>query len=152
MKSFFLFNKGMSIMKNVVFYLILCIGFFSIGCNKNSTDANSGFSNKLTLGTGMNGFSIVNEGTSFTRIGGNVTIYFRLESAADMAGSSVTIKIEKQSSGTWSSYNSFTFTNPQSYGHIVLSSFSMPDAGSFRADGILATGSVSVASKDFMVQ
>jgi hypothetical protein len=100
----------------------------------------------------MSGFTLINEGTAFTRLGANVTIYFRLESAIDMGGSNVTIKVEKESSGTWSDYNSFTFTNPQSYGHILLSAFSMPDAGSFRATGILATGSVTVASKAFTVQ
>ena len=129
----------------------ICL-FSMIGCNKNPSDSNSGYSNKLTLGTGMNGFNLVNEGTTFTRIGANATIYFRLESAADMAGSNVTINVEKNLSGTLSNYTSFTFTNPQSYGHIFLSNFSIPDAGSFRATGILATGSVSVASKDFTVQ
>jgi hypothetical protein len=100
----------------------------------------------------MSGFTILNEGTTFTRPGANVTIYFRLESAADMGGSNVTILVETNSSGTWSNYNSFTFTNPQSYGHIFLSSFSIPDAGSFRATGILVTGSATIASKAFTVQ
>jgi hypothetical protein len=123
-----------------------------MGCNKNPSDSNSEFSNKLTLGTGMNGFNLVNEGTTFTRTGANAMIYFRLESAADMAGSNVTIKVEKNSSGTWSNYLSFPFTSIQSYGHIFLSGFSLSDAGSFRATGILATGSVTIASKDFTVQ
>jgi len=139
-------------MKQTVLYLLLGICFASINCIKNPSNAASGFSNQLTLGTGMTGFALTNEGTTFARLGANVTIYFRLESAGDMAGSNVTIQVEKNSSGTWSSYNSFTFTNPQSYGHILLSSFSMPDAGSFRATGILAAGNVTVASIQFTVQ
>jgi hypothetical protein len=139
-------------MKRTVFYLLLGICFASLNCNKNPSNANSGYSNQLTLGTGMSGFTLINQGTTFTRLGTNVTIYFRLESAGDMAGSNVTILVEKNSSGTWSNYNSFTFTNPQSYGHILLSSFTMPDAGSFRATGILAAGNVTVASIEFAVQ
>jgi len=139
-------------MKPIVMYALLAGCIFSVGCNKNPSDSNSGFSNKLTLGTGMNGFNLVNEGTSFTRIGSNVTIYFRLESASDMAGSNVAIYIEKSISGRWSTYNSFLFTNPQSYGHIMLSSFTISDAESFRATGILVTGNTTVASKEFSVQ
>jgi hypothetical protein len=135
----------------IILSAAICL-FSMIGCNKNPTDSTSEFSNKLTLGTGMNGFNLVNEGTAFTRISANATIYFRLESAADMAGSSVTITIEKNLSGTWSNFTSFTFPNPQSYGHILLSNFSLTDAGSFRATGILTTGSATVASKDFTVQ
>lgn len=133
--------------------LLTALCFFSmVGCNENPTDSNSGFSNKLTLGTGMNGFDLVNEGATFIRTGAKVTVYFRFESAADMAGSNVIVKVEKNTSGTWSDDTSFTFTNPQSYGHILLSSFSLSNAGSFRASGILATGNVAIASKEFTVQ
>jgi hypothetical protein len=100
----------------------------------------------------MSNFSLVNEGTAFARLGSSVTIYFRLESASDMAGSNVTIKIEKQASGSWAADTSFAFVNPQSYGHLLLSSFSLSDAGYFRATGILATGNSTVAAKEFTVQ
>ena len=133
--------------------LLTAVCFFSIiGCNKNSSDPNSGFTNKLTLGSGMSGFNLVKEGTSFTRVGLNATIFFRLESATDMAGSGLNITIEKDSLGTWKSYLTFPYTNTQSYGHIFLSSFLIPQAGSFRATGILLTGNKTVASTNFTVQ
>jgi len=124
---------------------------FIIGCDKESNSTSDQFSNKLTLGTGMNGFTINGETTNFSRIGGNAIIYWRLESAADMAGSAVRIDISKQSTSGWTSETSFNFPSTQNYGHIMLSSFFLTSAGNYRATGVLVTGNVTVASKDFTV-
>jgi hypothetical protein len=60
----------------------------------------------------------------------------------------VRIKIDKQD-GT--AYLSHDYTNPQSYGHIFLSSFTVTDPGSYKATGILVTGTKTVASINFTV-
>jgi hypothetical protein len=125
---------------------------FINGCDKESNSTSDQFSNKLTLGTGMNGFTINGETTNFSLIGGRATIYWRLESAADMAGSAVRIEISRQSTSGWTNDNSFNFPSTQNYGHIMLSSFSLANAGNYRATGVLVTGNVTVATKDFTVQ
>ncbi len=133
-------------------FIIISMVFIS-GCDKESNSTSNGdqFSNKLTLGTGMNGFTINGETTTFSRIGGSAIIYWRLESAADMGGSAVRIEISKQSASGWISDNSITFPSTQNYGHIMLSSFSLTNTGNYRATGVLVTGNVTVASKDFTV-
>lgn len=128
-----------------------CLLFTGIVCEKNPSSSDS-FKNELTLGTGMSGFQLTGVSTTFARVGGSVQVYWRLESAADMAGSDVVLSIEKNSAGTWNSYNSQTFPHLQDYGHIMVSSITMTEPGSYRATGILATGNKTVASVEFSVQ
>ncbi|MFA6471185.1 MAG: hypothetical protein WCU00_04005 [Candidatus Latescibacterota bacterium] len=116
------------------------------GCNDNSTDSSSEFSNSLILGTGMSGFTITGQATSFSD---STVIYWRLESEDDMAGSEVQIQISKAGSVIYT----FPYSNPQSYGHIMLSGFYHTfGKGSFRATGRLVTGSKTVATCDYTVQ
>ncbi|MCX6143542.1 MAG: hypothetical protein NTZ35_09995 [Ignavibacteriales bacterium] len=124
------------------------------GCKKDDASTNSDqFTDNLKLGTGINASAMTVSGETTTFIGTpNNMIYWRLESKDDMAGSSVTIKIEKNVSGTFSTVQSYPFPNPQSYGHIMLSSFPWSTAGSYRATGILTTGNKTVATRDFTVQ
>jgi hypothetical protein len=132
-------------MKKLFFLLFIALSVVS--CSKKS-DTSSEFSNKLTLGTGWNTSNysdLIGVGTSFTA---STAIYFRLESADDLGGSMVRIKIDKQD-GT--AYLSHDYTNPQSYGHIFLSSFTVTDPGSYKATGILVTGTKTVASINFTV-
>ncbi|MCX6242197.1 MAG: hypothetical protein NTX43_10365 [Bacteroidetes bacterium] len=134
-------------MKRALFTILSLV--FLLGCSKSSTDSTSEFSNSLTFGTGLNPsnlFQLTGVGTVFQH---GSTIYFRLESQDDMGGSTVKIQINKSDG---SAYNSFTFTNPQSYGHILLSSFSIPDVGAYTAIGILVTGSKTVASSPLTIQ
>jgi hypothetical protein len=141
-------------MKHIwITFIIIMVVVFMNGCKKDSsaTSSSDQYTNQLTLGTGMNGFNITGETTSFSRIGGQANIYWRLESAKDMGGSSVTIAIDKQGSGGFVSYYSQTYPSPQSYGNIMLSSIVIADTGSFRATGILVTGNVTVATKNFTV-
>ena len=124
------------------------------GCKKEDSGTSSDqFTDNLKLGTGMNAsnFSLTGEGSTFTATPNNV-IYWRLESKDDMAGSAVTIKIEKNVNGTFTASASFPFSNPQSYGHIMMSAFPWSTAGSYRATGILTATSKTVATKDFAVQ
>jgi len=131
-------------MKKLFFLLFIALSFVS--CSKKS-DTSSEFSNKITLGTGFtsNYMDLVGVGTSFTV---STSIYFRLESADDMGGSTVRIKIDKQD-GT--AFNSIDYPSPQSYGHIMLSSFVINTPGSYKATGILVTGMKTVASINFTV-
>ena len=138
----------------LISFIMLMAVILIIGCKKSSNPASSSdqYSNTLTLGTGMSGFTITGETTNFYRVGGRATIYWRLESSADMAGSSVRIAIAKQGTNGFVSDTSFTFASTQSYGHIMLSSFALTATGSFRATGILVTGNVTVATKNFTIQ
>ena len=131
-------------MKKIFFLLLIAMAVVS--CSKKSTS--SEFSNKLTLGTGINPnnlFELTGAGTSFTA---PAVLYFRLESAVDMGGSTVRIKID-QTDGT--PISSQDYTNPQSYGHIFLSYFTITRTGSYVATGILVTGLKTVASINFTV-
>ena len=113
----------------------LClISFFvlaSAGCGSNNSD----FKNSLTFGTGLGGtgFDLINPGTTFSVAAEGTTgaIYFKLESAADMASRAVRIYIND---GT---YGTHDYQNPQSYGHILLSSFRITDTGTFTVKGYL---------------
>ena len=138
-------------MNKIMVPLIILVLFFS-GCDESDSPTSTNqFTNKLTLGTGMDGFTIAGESTNFNLSGGSVIISWRLESSADMAGSNVNIVIHDLSSSSTANDISFTFTNPQNYGHIMLSSFALTNSGSFKAAGILVNGNVTVASKDFLV-
>ncbi len=132
-------------MKKIIFLVIS--GLLLVACSKKSED--SEFSNSLAFGTGLNPsnlFELVGQGTIFPA---SSTIYFRLESQEDMAGSSVMIKLNHLDG---SLYNSYTFPSIQSYGHIYLTGFSVPDAGSYTAIGILVTGNKTVASQSLTIQ
>lgn len=138
-------------MRTGIAFLIIFSIFAGMSCEKNP--ASNEFKNQLTLGTGMSGFTLIGQGTTFNRgNSGSLQLYWRLESATDMAGSDVTIKIDNISSGTPVFYVSQPYANKQSYGHIMLSSITISDAGSYRATGILVTGSKQVATVDFTVQ
>lgn len=111
------------------------------------------YTDKLTLGTGLNSsihFQLAGETTSFTGI--NLNIFWRLESKDDVAGSTVTFKIEELASGTYTTVQTLPYSNPYSYGHIMLSSFPWSQTGSFRATGMLTLPNKTVASREFTIQ
>jgi hypothetical protein len=127
-------------MKKLLFVLLGIV--ILSGCSKKSTTDNP-YSNSLQLGTGINPtnlFDLTGTGTSFNA---SSLIYFRLESADDQGGSSIKLQINKQD-GT--SYNSYTYPALQNYGHIFISSFSIPDPGNYTVTGIIVTGNKTVAS------
>lgn len=127
--------------------LALVIIVLAGACEKTS-DSTDEFSNSLALGTGMNAsnFTLVGEGTVFQH---GTTIYFRLESKDDMAGSDVRIAINPV--GT-SNYENRDYPSLQDYGHITISSFSVANPGNYTATGILLTGNKTIASVNFTIQ
>lgn len=136
--------------KYIIFFTLVSLLLGITGCNDSSTNSSSDFTNSLILGKGMSGFNIVNESTSFSD---STSIFWRLESKADMGGSVVEIQISRESSGEYQTVNTFSFPNPQSYGHIMLSSFYHTyGKGNFRATGRLVTGNKTVAAKDYTVK
>lgn len=108
------------------------------------------FSDKLILVLGLNAsnlFQLATETATF-RATPNFMIYWRLESKDDMAGSAVTINIEKSVNGSYTAVQSIPYPDPQSYGHIVLSSLPWTQTGSFRATDILTAETKTVAACD----
>jgi hypothetical protein len=139
-------------MKRVATALILLLTAAILsGCGSSTTSPGDSFTDKLALGTGASGFTLTGEGTSFTRLAGSVTLYWRLESSADMAGSPVKIRVDKLNGATYAPFDSATYTNPQSYGHIMLSTYGWSSAGTFRASGILTATGHTVATVSFTV-
>jgi hypothetical protein len=141
-----------------IFYSVFVLLFLIIiisGCKKDSSPTTtSEFSNKLNIGTSVDysKFLIIGETATFTRTGLYANIFWRLESASDMGGSAVNIKIEKISGTTYTTDTVANYPSPQSYGHIMISNISLQHTGSFRMTGILVNGNVAVASTNFTVQ
>ena len=114
------------------FFCLISFGVLaSTGCGS----SNSEFKDSLTFGTGLGGtgFDLINPGTTFSVAAEGTTgaIYFKLESAADMAGRAVRLYIN---AGT---YDTHDYPSPQYYGHILLSSFRITDTGPFTVKGYL---------------
>jgi hypothetical protein len=142
-------------MRTWILVAFLAVLTVTSGCKKDD-DATSPtqYTNKLTLGTGMNAtnFTLTGEGTTFTRVGGSAMISYRLESAADYGGAGVSIKIEKSTGSSYTTVGTYAYANPQNYGHIIMSAFAVADAGSYRATGLLTASSATVATTTFTVQ
>jgi hypothetical protein len=120
-------------MKNLRRAFVLSLVAFCLvtaaGCGGGSS---SSFKNSLTFGTaiGGNGFQLVNENTTFSiAMLTSSQLAFRLESADDMAGRAVRLYFD--------SITNKDFTNPQSYGHILLSSFTITNPGTYNVQGDL---------------
>jgi hypothetical protein len=141
-------------MRSIVLTIAVLSCVVLSSCKKDDATTNTDtYTNKLTLGTGANvsNFTLTGEGASFSRLGGVAVIYWRLESAADYGGAGVSIKIEKQSGSAYTTVGTYPYANPQNYGHIIISSISVSDAGTFRATGLLTATSAVVATAAFTV-
>ncbi len=112
------------------------------------------FTDRLTLGTGANASNtaLTGESSAFISLGGVAVIYWRLESATELGGAGVALKIEKKSGSNYTLIGSYPYASPRSYGHIVISSISLADAGTFRATGLLTSTATEVASTTFTVR
>jgi len=124
----------MAHMRQLCVLLISMCLMLVTGCGSDkSSDNSSEFTNSLTFGTGLGGtgFDLIGEGTSFSLATTTGTIWFKLESADDMAGRAGRLYIN---SGTYATRD---YTNPQSYGHMLLSSFRITDTGTFAVKGYL---------------
>jgi hypothetical protein len=97
------------------------------------------FSDKLTVGLGITGtgFDLAGEGTTFSVSElGSSSLWFRLESAADLDGRFVRIYIDSLGNdGSSAPYGQKDYEPPQAYGHIFLSTFRITDPGSYRLRG-----------------
>jgi len=121
-------------MRNLRSALMLCLLSTSFaaasGCGGGDS---SSFRNSLTFGTsfGGTGFDLVGESKTFslTALGSPPQLYFKLESAEDMAGRAVRLYFD--------SITNKDFTNPQSYGHILLSAFAVSNVGTYDVQGYL---------------
>ncbi len=139
----------------IFFQLLLVVLIITIqGCKKDSaTEPANSYSNKIELGAGLdqsNPFNLIGTATTFSGI--PALIYFRLESADDMGGSAVSISVQKLSGSNYANYYSFEYPNPQSYGHIIVSAFSIQDKGNYKVSAYLVNGNKFVAAKEFTVQ
>jgi hypothetical protein len=142
-------------MRSTMMIVALTLVVALTGCKKDDSSTNPAdqYTNKLTLGTGMNtsNFTLTGEGSTFTRTSGMAMIYYRLESANDFGGAGISIKIEKQSGSSYTTVGTYPYSNPQNYGHIIMSAFTVTDAGTFRATGLITATSAAVASTTFTV-
>jgi hypothetical protein len=116
------------------------------GCGGGS---NSDFKNQLTFGTGLsgNGFDLAGENTTFSLalLGPASQIYFRLESAEDMAGRAVRLYFD--------AITNKDFTNLQSYGHIFLSAFTITNPGTYTVQAYLVEQvGPDIGKETFVVQ
>jgi hypothetical protein len=122
-------TKGRSLVFAMAVFLVVGLA----GCGGGGSD--SSYQNRLTFGTGIagTGFDLVGESTTFSvaLLGSTGQIWFKLESAADMAGRAVRLYIND---GTYAQKD---YTNPQDYGHYFLSSFRITDVGSFTVKAFL---------------
>jgi hypothetical protein len=136
-----------------LFAIIFAILFTFNNCKKDKTS--SEFSNLITLGTGIeasNAFNLTGEGSIFYKIGGSALIYFRLESADDMGGS--TVELDFETTGG-SLINTISRPAAQNYGHIMVSSFDWEwETGNYTVKAYLqeTSGRKFIASKDFTIQ
>ncbi|MBI5838150.1 MAG: hypothetical protein HZB25_13005 [Candidatus Eisenbacteria bacterium] len=131
--------------------LILSLLMLLAGCDDATNPSNDTFTDKLTLGTGMSGFNITGETTAFHIAAASVTIYWRLESNLDIGGSQVRIRMESISGGVYTPVDSASYGNPQTYGHIMVSSYPWTRTGAFRAVGIIQSTGRVVGTKEFAV-
>jgi hypothetical protein len=114
--------------------LVLCLFSLSLAANAGcGGGSSSSFKNSLTFGTsfGGTGFDLVGENTTFSiaMLGAGSQLYFRLESADDFAGRAVRLY--------FNSINNKDFIPPQSYGHILVSAFTITNPGTYTVQGDL---------------
>lgn len=119
------------------FLLITSLFFVTNGCSK--TDDIDNWKNELSFGTGMNGFDLTGESDRLP----HGTIYFRLETMDDMAGSAVRIIITNSVTQEQHIYN---YDALQSYGHLYLGPVALPETGNFTAEGKLTEKNISIAT------
>lgn len=121
-------------MRNLRSTLMLCLlsTCFATAGGCSGGDSST-FKNSLTFGTsfGGTGFDLVGESKTFSLavLGPQPQLYFKLESAEDMAGRAVRLYFD--------SITNKDFTNPQSYGHLLLSAFAVSNVGTFDVQGYL---------------
>lgn len=142
-------------MKTKLVCLTILMTSLISGCDysiDNSSDAGTAtsYTNRIAVGTGMSGFSLSGQATTFyTPISSN-TLYWKLESTQDYNSSALQIGLEKWVSGA---YSGLTTANVSSAtGHYALSGITVSSTGNYRITGYMVSPSVTVASATFNVQ
>ncbi len=132
--------------QSILLFVFVLITFFA--CKKEET---SEFQDELKLGTGMSGFDLTGEATTFTMTEGSIFLYFRLESEEDMAGRPVVLDFLTSGDAL---INTITRDQAQEYGHIMLSSFEwLGGTGNFKINAYLAEGNdkIFIATTNFTI-
>lgn len=126
-----------------LFVLVLSLGSCTEGSNKSDAgDAGSGFSDKLTFGTGLDStfFNLVGVSDTFSvATMPTAGIAFRLETAADFDSRFVRLYIYMGSGSGGAPYWQRDYQPGQTYGHILLSSFRITDPGTYEVRAYLVT-------------
>lgn len=129
-----------------ILFAIFLTAIILSGCTKESQ-----YTDSLKLGTGMSGFDLTGEGNDFIMTDASIFLYFRLESADDMAGR--TVVLDFLTSGD-NLINTITRDQAQDYGHIMLSSFEwLGGKGTFKVNAYLADGNdkIFIATQTFTI-
>lgn len=142
-------------MKNQLVYKLIFLTLLALlyGCEASIDDTGtpspSAYSNHLTVGTGMNGFNLTGETSSFNMLISPLTVYWKLESSQDTTGLSMQLKVEKLVSG---SYQDVSTTSPGTgNGHYMLSSISISQTAAYRLTGGIVSPNSTIASCLFTV-
>lgn len=126
-------------MKTKTLAIILFSIFSMYACDKKESEPE--FSNKITLGTGLNYsnyFELTGEGTDFYMTGGSAIIYFKVESSEDIGGRSILLEFKTLDNGL---INSISRPSTQEYGHMLLSSFEwMWETGTYKVQAYIVNG------------
>jgi hypothetical protein len=138
-------KKNVSITSLLVIFFMITI---FTGCKKDNT---SEFNDELKLGTGMIGFDLTGEASTFTLTDASIFLYFRLESKDDMAGRNIILDFLTSGDNL---INTITREPAQNYGHITLSSFEWEGGtGNFKINAYLDNGAdkLFIATTDFTI-
>jgi hypothetical protein len=125
--------------------LLLGVGLFGVACG----GGGDSFKDSLTFGTaiGGTGFDLVGESNTFSLATDGPDIWFRLESAQDIKDRFVRLYIY---SGSYP-YAQKDYIPPQNYGHILLSSFRVTDAGSYTVKSYLVETILDIGKENHVI-
>ena len=128
-------------MLNQLRALVLVVSAFLVACGEGDS-----FSNSLRFGTGVAApdyFTLVGESSSFSLAAlGDSPVWFRLESAEDINKRFVRLYFDD--------ITNKDFTPPQDYGHIMLSSFSVSNPGTFQVKGFYVKTVIDIGEETFV--
>ncbi|MBN1180766.1 MAG: hypothetical protein JXB49_00665 [Bacteroidales bacterium] len=134
-------------MKKIFFMMIALAYFVFTGCEKDSGDDE--WSNKIELGTGIQGFDLTGVGSKFTQY---TTIWFRLESKTDMTGKTVKTRIEQMSGSPI--IDDIIVSYPIAEKHILVSTFNVAIKGSYKISAYFDDNGTEtgIASAEFVIE
>jgi len=111
------------------------------------SDSSSEFKNQLTVGIAADytKFALIGEGPILYCDFLPMAVHWRLESKDDMGGSPASLVLQKSSDAlVYTTDTTMLIQNPQSYGHILMSSFAIKAKGYYRMIGSLTAPATKV--------